>query len=153
MHAWAKVCYLSQSSKMSVFTGLPIQCGLTMHSPMCTSMSPCTLTIFLFQWSWLVCFVTKCFVHMCTSEENGVVNEGIVLSDWFQVLCETSKLWKSDGCPLFSVRRKKRFENKWTEEEDFGHLVTFWFGSLQCFLCHYESCWPWKYLNLNGTLL
>jgi len=36
--------------------------------------------------------VAKCFAPMYTSEENSVTNEAIVLSDWFQVPCETTKV-------------------------------------------------------------
>jgi len=93
------------------------------------------------------CFVAKWIVHMCTSFENGVTYEAIVLQ-WlvqttsrdFRVL----KKWWADAllkvkvkcccfCAETIVKESPSFElarlNKKKKEKHFGHLVTFRFGT------------------------
>ena len=82
----------------------------------------------------LSCFVTKFFVRMHTNEENCITNEALVhMSGWFQVPCETSKLWKM----MESCTAKCNFKMlliEWNHCDkvpqsliDFATLVTFWF--------------------------
>ena len=108
------------------------------------SLSPCTLTVFIIQWPWVLPTFAKCFVHMCTSE--GITNEAIVLewlvssALWLQ-RCEKAMESPTAQCKNTAVlseyhcERVTQFWTSLSEEGIFSHMVTFWFGTFAMLFC------------------
>ena len=94
------------------------------------------------------------FHQLCTSEENGIANEAIVLEWLF-----SSSLWdfKVVGfCVQTVIKESHNSEPIWKEEirtyfGQFGYFLVWYFCNAFSHYC--ECCWLWKHLKVNVTLL
>ena len=85
-------------------------------------------TAFLNQQSWVIIIALLLFLCMCTSEENGVANEAIVVQWLVQTTSWDFKVVKSDGLVHCSVKNaavlcknyRERVAQSWTSPSEVG---------------------------------